>query len=565
MDLHPSVADRLARLAPDQRAAATTAPGPVLCVAPAGSGKTTTLVARIAWLLDSGAGAPGAVATITFNKRAAVELGERLAAALAPLGLAADTVRVRTFHALGLEILRDAGARVEPLVDRIAVLRRVVPDVGPAGWRRLDTAFSRLKLDLGVTADEVAADPEPGPVARAFLAYETEIEAQGGLDFDDLVARSLRLLETDDAVLARWRARCADLLVDEAQDLDRAQLRMALLLAAPRNRIFLVGDDDQSIYGWRLADVRRVLALADDLPGLQRVDLVVNYRCPATVIGRAVRLVEHNVERFAKSILAPPDAPGPVILAPDGGDDPVRIGRLFDMWSRPAVGTQAGDVSATPEASRAILTRTNRELLPAIAVAIDRGLPFRPPPIELLVGSPVVDACLTAADATDATLPLLARIESIRAAWAARPPDPDADPDAPQPADIAAALITWAVPYPTLSALRAAIDARRAALADLCRDDAPLTFATAHATKGLEFDHVAVVGMERGRFPSARSLADAPDPPRALEEERRLAYVAWTRARRSLTLMYDPLTPSSFLLEAFSEEELGIEPETTAR
>jgi DNA helicase II / ATP-dependent DNA helicase PcrA len=100
------------------------------------------------------------------------------------------------------------------------------------------------------------------------------------------------------------------------------------------------------------------------------------------------------------------------------------------------------------------------------------------------------------------------------------------------------------------------------ALAELCRDDAPLTFATAHATKGLEFDHVAVLGMEKSRFPSARSLADAPDPARALEEERRLAYVAWTRARRSLTLIYDPAAPSSFLLEAFSPDELGVDSAT---
>src|SRR5436309_1471243 len=84
---------------------------------------------------------------------------------------ASRAVRVRTSHALGLEILRDAGARVEPLVDRMAVLRAIAPDLGPAGWRRLDTAFSRLKLDLGVTVDEVATDPEPGAIARAFLAY----------------------------------------------------------------------------------------------------------------------------------------------------------------------------------------------------------------------------------------------------------------------------------------------------------------------------------------------------------------------------------------------------------
>ena len=149
MSLHPAVVERLGRLAPDQRAAAVAPPGPILCVAPAGSGKTTTLVARIAWLIASGEAQPEDIAAITFNRRAAVELGERLAAALEPLGLGPNAaVRVRTFHALGLEILRDAGAAVEPLLDRMAVLRQVAPEVGPARWRRLDTAFSRLKLDL---------------------------------------------------------------------------------------------------------------------------------------------------------------------------------------------------------------------------------------------------------------------------------------------------------------------------------------------------------------------------------------------------------------------------------
>jgi superfamily I DNA/RNA helicase len=93
----------------------------------------------------------------------------------------------------------------------------------------------------------------------------------------------------------------------------------------------------------------------------------------------------------------------------------------------------------------------------------------------------------------------------------------------------------------------------------LRRDDAPLTLATAHGTKGLEWDHVAVVGMEAGRFPSRRSVESATEPARAVEEERRLAYVAWTRARRSLTLLYDPAAPSPFLLEAFTAEELGLD------
>src|SRR6185436_19667979 len=130
MPMHPNVAGRLERLAPDQRAAATAPPGAILCVAPAGSGKTTSLVARLAWLIDSGAARPDEILAITFNRRAAEELTERVTSALEPLGAAPTEVRIRTFHALGLEILREAGHAVEPLVDRSELLRRILPDAG---------------------------------------------------------------------------------------------------------------------------------------------------------------------------------------------------------------------------------------------------------------------------------------------------------------------------------------------------------------------------------------------------------------------------------------------------
>jgi DNA helicase-2/ATP-dependent DNA helicase PcrA len=245
--LPSSIAERLARLAPDQRAAATAPPGPVLCVAPAGSGKTTTLVARIAWLVATGAD-PAGITAVTFNKRAADEMASRVDAALEPLGLAAGAVRVKTFHALGREILADGGEAVEPLLDREAVLGDLWPDISRGAVRRLDDAFSRLKLDIGVTAAEVGTDLEPGPVARAFLAYEQALADAGGLDFDDLVARSLQLLEARPRILGRWRESCRHLLVDETQDVDRSQLRLGLLLAAPANDVFFVGDDDQTFY-----------------------------------------------------------------------------------------------------------------------------------------------------------------------------------------------------------------------------------------------------------------------------------------------------------------------------
>ncbi len=256
MEFQPALAEKLARLSADQRQAATAPPGPILCIAPAGSGKTTTLVARISWLMAGGVD-PSTISAITFNRRAAEELGSRLDEALGSLALAPGLVRVRTFHALGLEIMRNGVRGLAPLADRTAILAELLPDAGPARWAELDTAISRLKVDLGVTAEEVAADQGAGTIARLFVAYEAELTARGLLDFDDLIIGALRTLDADPRLLATWRERCTHLLVDEVQDVDRMQLRLALLLVAPNNRIFLVGDDDQSIYGWRLADASR--------------------------------------------------------------------------------------------------------------------------------------------------------------------------------------------------------------------------------------------------------------------------------------------------------------------
>jgi superfamily I DNA/RNA helicase len=314
--------------------------------------------------------------------------------------------------------------------------------------------------------------------------------------------------------------------------------------------------------------VRRVLNLAGSLPGLRRIDLTVNYRCPATVIARAVRLVAHNQERFVKMIQPGPSAEGRLVLAPDGSDDAVRVRRIYETWP-------------CDDGTRAILARTNAELLPAAAIAVEMGIAFRAPRLRLLSEDPRIDALLTAAsDPANGpeSMPLLARFAALArsrldlpmpaASPASRPTAgatrdfdrPDADELLPiETEELLAALVGWAAPYRSIAELTAAIRHHRARVAELCRDDAHLTLATAHSTKGLEFDHVAVIGLDAGRFPSARSLREAAEPERALEEERRLAYVAWTRAHRSLTLVYDPAAPSPFLLEAFSAEELGVD------
>jgi len=280
------------------------------------------------------------------------------------------------------------------------------------------------------------------------------------------------------------------------------------------------------------------------------------------------------VERFAKVIRAGPKAEGRLVLAPSAADDVDRAASVLASWP-------------DDDGTRAVLARTNRELLPVVAAALRLGLPFRATGLQLPIESPLVDELIAAAggvSSREPPLPALGRLpergmhahtigapeqetDSVEdAGTKVEPALEDVHPGLDESAEralaerrsTAAAMLGWAVRHPTMAALAANIDATRRQLEALRRDDAPLTLATAHGTKGLEFDHVAVIGLDDGRFPSARSVAEAVEPNRALEEERRLAYVAWSRARRSLTLVYDPGAPSQFLLEAFDRAELGL-------
>jgi DNA helicase II / ATP-dependent DNA helicase PcrA len=548
-----TVRERLARLATDQRGAATSAPGPILCVAPAGSGKTTTLVARIAWRVAGGVH-PGAICALTFNRRAAEELQERADAALGELGLPPGSVRVRTFHALGRAILAEAGVDVSRIVERQALLTELAGGPLPAPAQRwLDDAFTRLKLD-----PERAPPPADVATHEAFVEYQAALTARGAIDLDDLVARAVPALLEDAALLSRWRDRAAVLFVDEAQDLDRSQLELALLLAGDRRDIFLVGDDDQTIYAWRLADVRRVLDLAARVPGLRRVDLETNHRCAPEVVRRAARLVAHNRERFDKVIRASPTAWGSVTLLPDEGDAVARARLLLSRWpweagaarTVPAHPSNGGIVTAgrlDASSRRAVLARTNAELVPFAAVALELSIPCQVEEDGLILEQPGLLEVVERAMGTEraGVRPLAALASAIGECGLATASG--------------AALLAWAAPYDRLCDLAQDLRARQSArLAQAGQaEGASLTLATFHATKGLEWDHVACIGHDEGSFPAERALCEAVDPVRALEEERRLAYVAWTRARHTLTLVYDPGAPSAFLREAFDPSELA--------
>jgi DNA helicase-2/ATP-dependent DNA helicase PcrA len=234
----------LASLDPEQRAAAMVGDGPAQIIAPAGSGKTTTLVARLGVLLSRGV-APERICVVTFNRDAALELSTRIAARLGGVAADAGRIEVRTLHALARQVVIDAGGPTDVVADRLPLLRAarrgVLVGRDPAAPNlpevdELDAQLSGWKVE----------GRRPTIAAQAVLdAYAARLAARGALDFDDLVARASVLLEMDAHIRQRWQARFSHVCVDEFQDVDAAQLRLVRLLASPEDNLFVVGDDDQ--------------------------------------------------------------------------------------------------------------------------------------------------------------------------------------------------------------------------------------------------------------------------------------------------------------------------------
>jgi DNA helicase II / ATP-dependent DNA helicase PcrA len=369
--------------------------------------------------------------------------------------------------------------------------------------------------------------------------YDDLLRARGAVDFDDLVVRAGDLLESDARIRLRWQSRFLHVCVDEFQDVDAAQLRLIRLLAAPEDNLFVVGDDDQTIYAWRLADVRRILRFSADYPAARRVMLATNYRCPPAVVAASARMVAVNRERFAKPIRSPADAPD------DGGSiaawNPAR-----SDW------TEAVARLATVEdaAGRGLcfLSRTRGELTPILLALTHAGVRHASA-IPPLVESERVVALVDMARSLETREHPFHVFRRLRAGRGWTRNDPAADLLGDDDHAALDALLGWTTGFARTDAFVAAYDAARARIAALRDPDAPVELATVHASKGREWETVVLLGVEADRIPNRRSLVDADDPARALEEERRLAYVAVTRATRQLILAVDPARPSPFLAE----------------
>ena len=529
------LASILSALDPEQRAAATLPDGPAQIIAPAGSGKTTTMVARLAVLLARGV-APERICVVTFNRDAAQDLAARVTSRLGSQVPDATSIEIRTLHALARQVLLDAGEGSNLVADRMPLLRaarrRVASDAG-------FVAPEASQLDTSLSAWKIEARPPPAEARAVLDAYAELLAGRDAIDFDDMVVRAADLVEADAAIRARWQQRFEHVCVDEFQDVDAAQLRLVRLLAAPENNLFVVGDDDQTIYAWRLADVRRILRFADDYPTARRVMLATNYRCPRAVIEASAILVAVNRERFPKPIRSP------AILAPDSSAISA-IDSTSPGWSDAIA--RLASIETRSGRTLCFLSRTRGELTPVLLSLVRAGVPHRTSS-NPIVESERVGAILDDARQSSGRDDPFHVLRRARAARGWLRDSPSGDRLADDEHDALDAVLGWTVPFSTAEAFLAAFDGARAQIASLRTPDAAIELATVHASKGREWETVVVVGFDADHIPNRRSILDAVDPDRALEEERRLAYVAVTRATRQLILALDPTRRSPFLAE----------------
>jgi DNA helicase-2/ATP-dependent DNA helicase PcrA len=296
--------------------------GPMLILAGAGTGKTRTITARIAWLIAQGED-PGRILAVTFTNKAAREMKERIAGMVDPDH--AKLVTASTFHALCLRILRGDAQRlgykenfsIFDEADQLGLIKKIINRV--ARDEKLDPHLAKNFISKAKNNGWTARDEET-LTGAVYRRYEQELRALNAMDFDDLLVQTVRLLSESDKVRSKWRAKVRHLLVDEFQDTNRLQFELVGQLASgqPPN-VCVVGDDDQSIYGWRGAEVSNILEFEKHFPNPRVIRLEQNYRSTNAILGAANRLISNNPRRRKKNLWSPKEGGEPVrvISVPD--------------------------------------------------------------------------------------------------------------------------------------------------------------------------------------------------------------------------------------------------------
>lgn len=597
-----------------QREAVLTLDGPVLVLAGAGTGKTAALTARLAHLLWTRRAYPSEILSVTFTNKAAREMRERVR------GLVGDAVEgmpwLGTFHAIGAKMLRrhaelvglQTNFTILDTDDQLRLIKQLIAanDLDEKRWpaRQLAGLIDGWK-NKGLTPKDLDAGESEqfanGRGQSLYAQYQDRLRTLNACDFGDLLLHMLTILKTNRDVLQQYQQRFRYIMVDEYQDTNSVQYLWLRLLAQERKNICCVGDDDQSIYSWRGAQVENILKFEKDFPGAKVIRLEQNYRSTPHILAAASGVIANNGGRLGKELWTEKDAGEKVKVVGvwDGPEEARRVGEEIE-------GTQRREGKSLDEF--AILVRAQHQTREFEDRFIATGLPYR------IVGgfrfyerAEIRDALaylrLVHQGADDlaferivnvpkrglgdkaiAKIHQLARAEGIPLLLAAAR-ILDTDELTPQArralGNFVGDVARWRdraseLPHTELaqiildeSGYTAMWQADRTAeaagrlenLSELVRameeyetlgaflehvslvmdndgnaDEPKVTIMTIHAAKGLEFDTVFLAGWEEGIFPSQRALDEGGLA--SLEEERRLAYVAITRARRLATILH---------------------------
>ena len=601
----------LDELNPEQRRAAETTEGPVLILAGAGTGKTRAITFRMASLIANGLPAE-AILAVTFTNKAAEEMRNRVSDLLRRAGVPPAQPWLSTFHSLCARLLRreapSAGLPRDFAIydddDQLAAVKLVMSKLAidddsltPRNiLSRISYAKNQALTPEKLRSEAIAQDARR--VADVYADYEKLLHQSNALDFDDLLLRSARLLRESTAVREKWQARFQYIHVDEYQDTNRVQYELMRSLVGPKQNICVVGDEDQSIYRWRGADVSILMSFSRDFPSAKIVKLERNYRSTQNILDAAGAVVANNPDRLGKS-LSSEIGSGTNLKYFEGRDAQAEAEFVAGELDR-ILGEDSSQTCA-------VEYRTNFQSRAFEEVFRRRGLRYKlvggfsfysraevkdalayvrlamhpEDDISLLrvlnvpprgIGKTTVDALretaridnsslweaaakiVSGASAGRAVAPLRAFQELIAKLQESLAKRESADflrsvlddtgymemlRDRNAPEDVARIENLEELVRAVAESVEAGeaftdfLDA--AALvsdADSYEGKPGVTLITLHSTKGLEFDHVFLTGLEEGICPHSRSLNEE----KGIEEERRLVYVGMTRARRSLTL-----------------------------
>jgi DNA helicase-2/ATP-dependent DNA helicase PcrA len=600
--------DYLARLNPEQREAVETLDGPLLVLAAAGTGKTRVLTTRFAHILLTGRAWPGQVLAVTFTNKAAREMRERVAAMI---GRPAEGLWLGTFHALCARMLRrhaeyvalKSNFNILDADDQMRLLKQVMEAarLDAKRWAppALMAIIQRWK-DRGLTPARISAaedtDFANGEARKLYAAYQERLRALNAADFGDLLLHTTEILRTEPDVLAQYHRAFRYILVDEYQDTNLVQYLWLRLLAQGHRNICCVGDDDQSIYSWRGAEVENILRFEHDFPGARVVRLESNYRSTPPILAAAAALIAHNAGRLGKTLRPGLDDHAgekvSVIALWDSDEEARMVGERIEALRRDgealsemAVLVRAGHQTRSFEERLITLGVPYRvvgglrfyeraEIRDAIAYMRVLHQPADDLAFERIVNLPrrgIGEQALRAMHAlarergvalTEAAQALAAEgvlrgraresmLELLRGfvRWREMLPREghvttlatmldesgytemwraDKSAEAPGRLENLKELVRALADFDSLGGF---LDHVALVMEnDENADGDRVNLMTLHAAKGLEFNTVFLPGWEEGLFPNQRAMDE--HGAKGLEEERRLAYVGLTRARR---------------------------------